>query len=142
MTEEANKALARRSFEELWNQGNLAAAPELYDANHISHGLGVDVPPGIEGLTQFITLYRTAYPDTHFTIEDQIAEGDKVVTRWTAIGTHQGELMGIPPTGKRVTVTGMAISRIGGGKLIETWNNFDALGQFQQLGVVPGPASA
>src|SRR4051794_15342045 len=107
MAGEANKALARRSFEELWNQGNLAAASELYDAHHISHGLGVAVPPGIEGLKQFITLYRTAYPDTHFTIEDQLAEGDKVVTRWTAIGTHQGELMGIPPTGKRVTVTGM-----------------------------------
>jgi steroid delta-isomerase-like uncharacterized protein len=141
MSGEANKALARRTFEELWNQGNLAASPELYDANHVSHGLGMDVPPGIEGLNQFITLYRTAYPDTHFTIEDQLAEGDKVATRWTAIGTHRGDLMGIAPTGKRVTVTGMAISRIVEGKIRETWNNFDALGQLQQLGVVPGPAS-
>jgi steroid delta-isomerase-like uncharacterized protein len=139
MSVEENKAIARRTFEEIWNQGNLAAIDELYDANQVSHGLGMDVPPGAAGLKQFISLYRTAYPDTHFTIEDQIAEGDKVVTRWSATGTHRGDLMGIAPTGKRVTVTGMTINRIAGGKIVETWNNFDALGQLQQLGVVPMP---
>ena len=72
--------------------------------------------------------------------EDQIAEDDKVVTRWTAVGSHQGELMGIPPTGRRVTVTGITINRIVGGKIMETWNNYDALGQLQQLGVVPPPS--
>lgn len=139
MSVEENKAIGRRAFEEIWNQGNLAAIDELYDANQVSHGLGMDVPPGTAGLKQFVSIYRTAYPDTHFTIEDQVAEGDKVVTRWSATGTHLGQLMDIAPTGKRVTVTGIAINRIVGGKIVETWNNFDALGQLQQLGVVPAP---
>jgi steroid delta-isomerase-like uncharacterized protein len=139
MSVEENKTLSRRSFEEIWNQGNLAAIDALYATDQVSHGLGMDVPPGAAGLKQFVTLYRTAYPDTHFTIEDQIAEGDKVATRWTATGTHQGEFMGIAPTSKRVTVTGIAINRIAGGKIVETWNNFDALGQLQQLGVIPAP---
>jgi len=137
---EENKRLARRAFEDLWNQGKLDTVTDLYDANQVSYGLGMDVPAGAEGIKQFISIYRTAYPDTHFTIEDQIAEDDKVVTRWTAVGSHQGELMGIPPTGRRVTVTGITINRIVGGKIMETWNNFDALGQLQQLGVVPPPS--
>jgi steroid delta-isomerase-like uncharacterized protein len=139
MSVEENKTVSRRSFEEVWNQGNLAAIDDLYDANQVSHGLGVEVPAGVAGLKQFVAMYRSAYPDTHFTIEDQVAEGDKVVTRWTAIGTHRGELFGIAPTGKRVTVTGMALSRIENGKIVETWNHFDALGQLQQLGAVPMP---
>jgi steroid delta-isomerase-like uncharacterized protein len=139
MSTEANKTISQRSFEEIWNQGKLDAIDALYDANQVSHGLGIDVPPGTAGLRQFVSIYRTAYPDTHFTIDDQIAEGDKVVTRWSATGTHRGEFMGIPATGKRVTVTGIAINRIVGGKIVETWNNFDALGQLQQLGVIPAP---
>ena len=139
MTAEENKQLARRAFEEIWNQGNVNAIDDLYAADQVSYGLGIDVPAGTEGIKQFVSIYRTAYPDTHFTIEDQIAEGDKVVTRWSAIGTHRGELMGIAPTGKRVTVTGITINRIAGGKIVETWNNFDALGQLQQLGVIPVP---
>jgi steroid delta-isomerase-like uncharacterized protein len=140
MAIEENKRLARRAFEDLWNQGKLDTVSDLYDANQVSYGLGMEVPAGAEGIKQFISIYRTAYPDTHFTVEDQIAEGDKVVTRWTATGSHQGELMGIPPTGRRVTVTGITINRIVGGKIMETWNNFDALGQLQQLGVVPPPS--
>jgi steroid delta-isomerase-like uncharacterized protein len=139
MSTQENKAIGRRAFEEIWNQGNLAAIEELYAANQVSHGLGMEVPPGTAGLQQFVSIYRTAYPDTHFTVEEQIAEGDKVATRWTATGTHRGELMGIAPTGKRVTVTGIAITRIANGKIVETWNNFDALGQLQQLGVIPAP---
>lgn len=79
----------------------------------------------------------TAFPDLHFTIEDQIAEGDKVVNRVIARGTHQGELMGIPPTGKQVIVTGITIDRIVGGKLEASWANWDFLGPLQQFGVVP-----
>jgi steroid delta-isomerase-like uncharacterized protein len=139
MSTEQNKMLARRAFEEVWNQGDLNAIDGLYVANQVSHGLGMDVPAGTQGLRQFVSVYRTAYPDTHFTIEDQIAEGDTVATRWTAIGTHRGDLMGIAPTGKRVTVTGITINRIDNGKIVETWNNFDALGQLQQLGVIPAP---
>ena len=139
MSVEENKRIARRVFEEVWNQGKLNVADEVTDANYVSHGLGMEIPPGPAGTRQFVTIYRTAYPDTHFVVEDQIAEGDRVVTRWTAQGTHRGELMGIPPTGKRVTVTGITIDRIVGGKIVETWNNFDALGQLQQLGVIPMP---
>lgn len=88
MSVEENKALSRRTFEEIWNQGNLAAIDALYAADQVSHGLGMDVPPGVAGLKQFVASYRTAYPDTHFTVEDQIAEGDKVATRWSAAGTR------------------------------------------------------
>jgi predicted ester cyclase len=80
-----------------------------------------------------------AFPDLNITIEDQIAEGDKVVTRWVGRGTQQGELQGIPPTGKQATTSGIAIDRIVSGKLVETWDQFDALGMMQQLGVVPTP---
>jgi predicted ester cyclase len=85
----------------------------------------------------WIPVPRIFHLDTHFTIEDVIAEGDKVVTRWTARGTHKGELQGIPPTGKQVVVTGIVINRLVNGKLEEGWSNFDALGMLQQLGVIP-----
>jgi steroid delta-isomerase-like uncharacterized protein len=79
----------------------------------------------------------SAFPDLKLMVEDQIAEGDKVVTRWSATGTHQGELLGIPPTGKQTTATGITIDRIQGGKIVETWTHWDNLGLLQQLGVVP-----
>ena len=88
---------------------------------------------------QYYATYRAAFPDTHLTIEDQIAEGDKVVTRWTATGTNQGTLMGIPPSGKRVTITGISITRIANGKAVEDWVNFDTLGMLQQIGAIPTP---
>ncbi len=82
-------------------------------------------------------MYRSAFPDTQITIEDQLAEGDMVATRWTARGTHQGELMGVPPSGNRVEVAGITISRIEGGKIEEDWDNYDALGMMQQIGAIP-----
>jgi len=142
MSTDENKQIARRAFDELWNQGKLEMIDEIYESNQVSYGLGVDLPAGQAGIRQFIAMYRVAYPDTHFTVEDQIAEGDKVATRWTAMGTHQGELMGIPATGKRVTVAGMTINRIVNDKIVESWNNFDALGQLQQLGVIPAPGES
>ena len=137
---ESNKQLARKSFEEPWNQGNFESITELYADDLTAHGLGVDVPPGVEGLKQFITIYRTAFPDVQFTIDDQIAETDKVATRWTATGTHKGPMLGVEPTGDQVTVTGMVIDRIDNGKIVETWYNFDALGQLRQMGIVPSTA--
>jgi steroid delta-isomerase-like uncharacterized protein len=134
---EENKAIVRRSFEEVWNQGKLVAADEIYDASFVAHGLGVELPPGPEGFKQFVSVYRSAFPDLHFTIEDQFAEGDRVVVRWTARGTHKGELMGIPATGKPVVVTGIDIYHIHSGKAVESWANWDALGMMQQLGVIP-----
>jgi len=137
MSTEENKAIVRRIFEEIWNQGNLDVVDEILEPNYVSQGLADGLPPGIEGFKQWFSILSSASPDIHFTIEDQIAEGDKVVTRYTIRGTHKGELMGIAATGKQVTVTAMNISRIVGGKIVESWNNWDALGMMQQLGVVP-----
>jgi steroid delta-isomerase-like uncharacterized protein len=139
MSVEENKAIFRRIVEEGFNKGNLAIVDELVATNHVNH---TDNVHGPEEYKQFITMYRTAFPDLHMTIEDQIAEGDKVVNRWTSRGTHKGDLMGIPPTGKQTTVTGMYVARIIGGKIMEEWGNFDALGMMQQIGVVPPPGQA
>lgn len=93
----------------------------------------------MEGTKAFTGMYRSAFPDTKMTIDLQIAEGGKVTTRRTAHGTHKGELMGIPATGKQVTITGVGIDRIAGGRIVETWGEFDLMGMMQQLGVVPSP---
>lgn len=138
MSTEDNKALVRRFYEEIFNRGNMAVVDELCTANYLFHDPTGPVQ-GPEGFKQFATMYRTAFPDLHITIDDAIAEGDKVVARTTGRGTHKGELMGIPPTGKQIAVSGMTISRIVNGKAEETWANYDALGMLQQLGVVPAP---
>jgi len=134
-----NKAIARRVQEEAFNQGNLAVIDELVSADYVDHDLPPGFPPGREGFKQMVAMYRAAFPDVQMTIDDVVAEGDKVVMRWTAKGTHQGELMGIPPTNKQVTVTGVDINRLAGGKLAEHWGHFDQMGMMQQLGVIPSP---
>jgi steroid delta-isomerase-like uncharacterized protein len=134
---EQNKAIARRVFEEVWNKGNLDALDEVYVADVVGHNAPPGQPPGIKGTRQFIGMYLQAFPDTRMVVEDQVAEGDKVVTRWTATGTHRGELMGMPPTGKSVRVTGITINRLEGGKIVEEWGIFDQLGMLQQLGAIP-----
>ncbi len=140
MSVEENKAIVSRATEELWNKNNLAVVDELYATNFVSHGSDIPgVTPDREGYKQFVTMSRTALPDFHTTIEDMIAEGDKVVQRFTARGTHKGEFMGIPPTGKQVTITGIAIDRIAGNKIVENWANMDMLSMMVQLGVVPPP---
>ncbi len=135
---EENRAIVRREMEEIFGQGNLDAADEVYATDYVGHE--PTTPEGIRGLEeakQFASMYRSAFPDLRLTLEDQIAEGDKVVTRWTARGTHQGELLGIAPTGQQVRITGITISRIADGKIAEDWTNFDALGMMQQIGVIP-----
>jgi len=136
MSTEENKALVRRFYEDVFNQRNVALVDELCTTHHVFHN-----PPttlhGREEFKQLLSLYIAAFPDARFTIEDQIAEGDRVTSRYTFRGTHRGDLMGIAPTGKQVTVTGMIINRIAGGKSEEGWLNFDALGMLQQLGVIP-----
>ena len=94
-----NKALARRVFEEIWNAGELDVADEVFDADYVNHGLGIE--PGPAPFKQYVSAYLSAFPDCRFTIEDEVAEEDKVVTRWTATGTHTGELMGIPRPASR-----------------------------------------
>jgi steroid delta-isomerase-like uncharacterized protein len=142
MSTEENKALVRRFDEEVWGKGNLAVADELLATNFVLHAPPPEVAPDLEGYKQWVSTARTAFPDLQTTIEDMIAEGDKVVTRWTVRGTHKGEIMGIAPTGKQVTMTGISIDRIEGGKIVEEWNEMDMLGMMQQLGAVPPPKQA
>src|SRR5947209_10646479 len=127
MSTEDNKATARSSFEEVMNNVNLAVIDEVFSPTYMLHAPS-GLVHGLEGFKQFVLGYRSAFPDALYTIEEMIAEGDKVVTRWSGTGRHLGELMGIPPTGKRATVTGISIGRYEGGKLVEEWLNFDALG--------------
>ena len=136
-----NKALTRRSWE-IVAKGSLEtlddALQEVYADTIVMHEPAEDVR-GIEGLKQFVTMIRSALPDLRITLEDDIAEGDKVVSRWRAQGTHQGELMGSAPTGNEVAITGITIHRIEDGKIVEEWENWDALGLMQQIGAVPSP---
>jgi len=136
MSTEDNKALVRRGFEEGFNQRNLALFDELCAPEIVYHNASMTIQ-GPESYKQYLSMLLTASPDLHITVEDQMAEGDKVVTRYTTRGTHQGPFMGIPPTGKHVTVTGIAIARFANGKEVEEWANGDDLGLLQQLGVVP-----
>jgi predicted ester cyclase len=140
MSTEENKALARRLIEEAWNQGNLAIVDELMVPDHVGHhSLVPNQPPSRELYKQFIVRTRTAFPDLHATIEEQIAEGDLVVTRWSVQGTHQGTFWGHGPTGKQMTVTGIVIDRIVDGKAVEGWMEMDTLHQMQQLGMMSQP---
>ena len=144
MSSETNKTVARRFFEEVFSKGNFNVLDEMIATDHVNSGPGTisGLPAGPEGTKQLVTVYRNAFPDLRFTIDEQIAEGDKVVTRWTALGTHQGELAGIPATGKSSTVTGIAVDRIVNGKIAESWGIFDQFGMMQQLGVIPTPELA
>ncbi len=144
VAQEEHKMIVRRLFEEVWNEGRLDVLDKIAAADYINHPQAhqPNFGGGVEGEKQFISMYRSAFPDVQMTIEDMLAEGDKVVVRWTGRGTHNGELMGIPPTGKQATVTGIAILRITDGKLAEGWGEFDALGMMQQLGVIPAPEQA
>ena len=133
-----NKAVAKRFFE-VWNARDLDAFDEIIAPDAITHDAQNPFSEmrGPEGARRVAEMYHTAYSDSRFEVQEQIAEGDFVVTRWTGKGTHDGELMGMPPTGKWVEVEGISIDRISGGKVIESWNCFDALGMMQQLGVIP-----
>jgi steroid delta-isomerase-like uncharacterized protein len=134
------KAQARRIVEEVFNQGDLAVADELLAADIVHHTPGPPPPPGVEGAKQWVTTLRRAFPDHHATVDDEIAEGDKVVQRITAHGTHEGAFLDIPPTGKHVTYQVMEINRAGpDGKFVEHWSSVDLLGLLQQLGAVPAP---
>jgi len=139
MSAEDNKARVRRFFEEFWNQKNLAAADDFIAATHVDHtpGSPPGLPPGPAGFKQFGSVYFTAFPDLRVIIEDQVAEGEMVVTRWTTHGTNSGSLFGMPATHKSATITGVTIDHIVVGKTVETWTNFDNLGMLQQLGVIP-----
>ena len=137
-----NKALLRRWFDEVWNSRRRDAIDELAHPDVVTYGLGEGGAPG--GIDQFVPFrdrFLATFPDLHIAVEDVIAEGDKTAARIRATGTHTGAAMGIPPTGKKVTVTGLILVRWKDGQIIEGWNEFDAYGMMQQL-TTPAPDGA
>lgn len=139
MANEQNKALAQRFFAEVCNGRKLEAAEEIFSADHIYHdAASPGIGPGPAGMKQLIGAYQTGFGNAAWAVHEMLDAGsDTVVTRWTGSGTHTGELLGIAPTGKSVSVDGIWLHRIAGGKIVESWNGWDALGMLQQLGVVP-----
>jgi steroid delta-isomerase-like uncharacterized protein len=136
MTED-NKALVRRFFEEFCNQRKMNIGEELFYPNHLHHDSASPwVGPGAEGMRQLISTYTNAFPDAHWSVDEMLATGDTVVTRWTGKGTHGAELLGFAPTNKYVVVPGIWIHRVTGSKISESWNSWDTLGMFQQLGIL------
>jgi len=133
---ERNKELVRRLIDEAVNKGNLAVADELIATDYIYHEATAGEKRGRDGFRHLIITYRTAFSRVRVTIDQQIAEGDLVATRWTATGTHRGEFLGAPPTNHRVSVQGILISRIADGKVAEEFECYDALGMMRQLGAV------
>ena len=138
MSTEENRAVVRRFIDEVFNRGDVEVAREVLseDYSHQDPATG-EMGSGIEGLEQMVRFYREAFPDYRIRVEEQIAEGDKVVERWTGQGTHQGTLMGIPPTGRTVTADGISIHRLAGGKIVETRTVFDSAGMLRQIGAIP-----
>jgi steroid delta-isomerase-like uncharacterized protein len=137
MSTEANKAIVRRIFTEVISEGNLDLVDKLFAPDQVSHGMPPEMPDGVEGVKLFFHYFRKAFPDGEHTIHDQIAERNQVVSRVTAAGTHSGEFMGIPATGRTVVMDGIVINRFSDGKVVETWALYDDLSLFKQLGGVP-----
>jgi steroid delta-isomerase-like uncharacterized protein len=133
---EKNKAIVLRHWEEVVSKGNMDLIDEIFAPDFVAHEADQDIR-GPEGVRQFILMLRVGFPDLHVIVEDVVAEGDKVVQRWSGHGSHQGELMGLPPSGKRVSVAGITISRLEGGKVAEEWELYDTMGMMQQLGAIP-----
>jgi predicted ester cyclase len=143
MTDEAtlaaNRLIGRRVLLELWGGGKLEVADELYAPDYVDHvGRGPEAARvvGPEGIKQAVTLFRRAVPDLSYTVEEEMAERDLVWTRFSAKGTFKGTFLGAAPTGNSVSYTGMDLNRIAGGKIVESWVNYDALALRQQVGLV------
>ena len=136
-TVEQNKAIVQRFFVKVVNEGNLAAMDDFFTVDYIDHAAPSGTPPGAEGAKQFLSAVRISFPDLHLTIEEMIAERDKVMVLLTVRGTHKGELIGIPPTGKQATWKGVDILRIADSKIAERWVLRDHLFMMQQLVIIP-----
>jgi steroid delta-isomerase-like uncharacterized protein len=138
MSTEAHKALARRVFEEVLNGRNLDLLDEVVTPDYVEHNPLPGQRTGIDGIRDRYTMVLTAF-DPQFTVEDLVAEGDKVVLRWSQAGTHVGQFLGMPPTGRSYRTSGIEIWRVENGKLTEHWDVVDVFGQLQQLGLLPQP---
>jgi steroid delta-isomerase-like uncharacterized protein len=138
MSSDQNLKLARRFFDDMCNGRKLDLAGELFAAGHVYHDPSAPVGPGPQGMRDLLTTYQTAYADAKWTVNDLFAaDGERVIALWTGSGTQTGELMGIPATKKSVRVDGLWAFKFANGRIIESWNHWDALGMLQQLGVVP-----
>jgi steroid delta-isomerase-like uncharacterized protein len=136
---EENKALIRRWFEEVWNKGRADAIPEMFAADGVAHGLSDDAANplrGPAGFQPFHAQFREAFPNIEVVVEDQIAEGDRVATRCSVRGKHTGDSLGFAATQNAVEFTGVTITRISDGKIVEAWNNFDFMKMYKQLGAI------
>jgi steroid delta-isomerase-like uncharacterized protein len=134
---EDNKALVRRFVDEVQSKGNTDLIDEICSAEFVNHSAPQGLPADREGIKILTAMFKGAFPDSYFSVEDMIAEGDKVVTRKTFHGTHEGEFMGIPPSGRPVNVSLIDVVRISDGRVVEHWSVGDNLGMMQQLGVIP-----
>lgn len=133
----ANKNIVRRLYDEVWNERKVEVINEIISPSHALHAPNISGSSiGPEAYKRNVLLFLTGYPDLHWTIEDTIAENDKVVACWTISGTHKGDYMGIPATNKKVSVDGITIHHIAHGKIMDSYSNWDVLGMMQQLGVV------
>lgn len=138
MSAEDNKAIVARYSEDVWNSGNLATVEDYIAVDYVRHDPGIPMEVrGPEGIKQLVRVFRDAFPDVHFTPQIIVAELDKVVVRFQVSGSHQGELMGIPATGKPIAITSIEIFRLTDGKIAEQWLAVDNMGMLQQLGVLP-----
>lgn len=138
-----NKQLVQRWFTEVWNQGRDGAIDELLSPQGVGFGLGA-TDTQIHGPAEFrpfVHNLRSAFPDLHISVEDTVAEGDKVAVRLRVTGTHKGDGLGFPATGRKIDVTAITIIQFANGQLSHGWNNWDQLGMLQQLGMAPGPAN-
>jgi steroid delta-isomerase-like uncharacterized protein len=145
MSNEANKAIAQALYGDLFSQGKLDVADAIIADEYVNHDRSAPPggwPGGPAGFKAVVQTYRGAFPDLQFTIDDLVADGDRVVTRWTGRGINSGSLLGMPPSGRRIEVTGISIERFAGGKIVETWVNFDMFGMLQQVGALPAPGTA
>jgi steroid delta-isomerase-like uncharacterized protein len=134
---ERNKAVVRRFIEEIQNKKNWDLFDDMHDPGFVNLSAPPGVPNDLEGGRMFLGAFLNAFPDSHFSVDDMVAEGDRVVTKKTFTGTHTGDFAGIPPTGKHVELTYVDILRVRDGKIVEHWLSMDQLSFMQQLGVIP-----
>lgn len=139
MSTEQNKSIVRRWIEEGWNKHNLAVIDQVYAPDYVQHEPAPETVNSSEALKQYVGAYLTAFPDLNLSIEDLIAEGDKVVWRFKSTGHQNGPFMGLPPTGKTGNITGIVIFRLEDSRIVEGWVNIDTLGLLQQIGMIPMP---
>ncbi|HEY3229817.1 MAG TPA: ester cyclase [Roseiflexaceae bacterium] len=137
MSTEENKAIVRRMTEEFYNQGNVELAEDFFADTYVHHDSASPHVRDRDGLKQVLRAFLDGCPDLHITIDQLLAEGDTVTKRWTYHATHTGDLSGLPPTGKRITMSGLELFRLEGGKIVECWLGYDNLSLMQQLGVIP-----